>query len=103
VEALPADWEVTRLARTLRDHLPDLRARHHIASLAVFGSYARNEQRPDSDLDLLVTFTRTPSFFDLVRAEDDVGALLGVRVDLVLRSELGPRLARYALREAVPV
>lgn len=101
VDSLPPDWEVTRLAHRLRGHLAELRARHHIDSLALFGSYVRNEQGPDSDLDLLATFTRGPSFFELFRAEDDLDVLLGVSVDLVMRSALHPRIARYVLREAV--
>ena len=72
LDDLPSDWEVKRLAQRLRDHLPDLRARHHIDSLALFGSYVRNEQQRDSDLDVLVDFTRTPSLFGLIHAEDDI-------------------------------
>jgi predicted nucleotidyltransferase len=103
VDSLPPDWEVARLAQRLRAHLPDLRARYHIESVALFGSYLRNEQRPDSDLDLLATFTRTPTLFDLVHAEDELKAELGIPADLVLRSELRPRFLRYVLREAVEV
>ena len=40
----------------LRQQLPSLAERYHVESLGVFGSYVRREQRPDSDLDLLVTF-----------------------------------------------
>jgi uncharacterized protein len=103
VESLPAEWAVTSLVQRLRDCLPELRAHYNIESVALFGSYVRNEHRPDSDLDLLVTFTRTPTLFDLVHLEDDVKARLGVPVDLVLRSELHPRLLRYVIREAVVV
>jgi len=103
VDALPPDWEVTRLATVLRAHLPDLRARYGLESVALFGSYVRNEQRPDSDLDVLVTLSRGLGMFELIHAEDDLKARLGVPVDLVLRSELGPRILRYVLREAVVV
>jgi predicted nucleotidyltransferase len=103
VDSLAPDWEVARLAQRLRVHLPELRARYYIESVALFGSYIRNEQRPDSDLDLLVTFTRAPTLFDLVHAEDELKAQLGVPVDLVLRSELRPRFLRFVLREAVEV
>ena len=103
VDALPPDWEVTRLAAGLRAPLPELRARDGLESVALFGSYVRNEQRPDSDLDVLVTFSRGLGLFELIHAEDDLKARLGVPVDLVLRSELGPRILRYVLREAVVV
>ncbi|MDQ2744497.1 MAG: nucleotidyltransferase family protein [Chloroflexota bacterium] len=103
VDTLPPDWEVTRLATVLGAHLTDLRARYGLESVALFGSYVRNEQRPDSDLDVLVTFSRRLGMFDLIHAEDDLKERLGVPVDLVLRSELGPRILRYVLREAVVV
>ncbi len=101
VDALPPDWEVTRLATVLRAHLPDLRARYGLESVALFGSYVRNEQRPDSDLDVLVTLSHRLGLFELIHAEDDLKARLGVKVDLVLRANLQPRIARYILREAV--
>jgi len=103
VDTLPPDWEVTRLATVLRAHLPDLRARYGLESVALFGSYVRNQQRPDSDLDVLVTLGRNLGLFELIHAEDDLKERLGVPVDLVLRSELGPRILRYVLREAVVV
>ncbi len=103
VDTLPPEWEVTRLVQRLRAQLPELRVRYGLESVALFGSYVRNEQRPDSDLDLLATFSRTPTLFDLVEVEDDLKERLGVPLDLVLRSELGPRILRYILREAVMV
>ncbi len=103
VDTLPSRWEVTRLAQRIRDYLPELHARYGIETVALFGSYVRNEQRHDSDLDVLVTFTRTPSLFDLVHLEDEVNARVGVPVDVVLRSELHPRVLRYVVREAVDV
>ncbi len=103
VDALPPDWEVTRLATVLRAHLPELRVRYGLESVALFGSYVRNEQRPDSDLDVLVTFShsRKLSLFDLIRLDDDLADALGVPVDVARRDNLQPRIARYILREAV--
>lgn len=46
--------------RTLRVHLPELRERYGVRTLGVFGSYVRGEQRPRSDLDLLVEFDERP-------------------------------------------
>ena len=45
-----------RIVQTLKVMLPELRDRHGVISLGVFGSYVRGEQTPDSDLDLLVEF-----------------------------------------------
>ncbi|NWG19872.1 MAG: nucleotidyltransferase family protein [Chloroflexi bacterium] len=94
---------VTRLLLRLRERRADLVKRYHIHELGVFGSYVRNEQRPDSDIDLLVSFTQTPSLLTLVQLEDELSELLGVRVDLAVKSALRPRIAEHVLHEVVPV
>ena len=87
----------------LREHLPALRDRYAIGTLSFFGSYVRGEQHADSDLDVLVEFTRTPSLFDYIGLEDELASLLGVKVDLVMRSALREPVKRYIIDEAVPV
>ena len=56
----------------------------------VFGSYVRHEQRPDSDLDLLIELDRHPkiSLIGLVELEDYLSQLLGVKVDLAIKTNL---------------
>jgi len=51
--------------------------------IGIFGSYARNESRPDSDLDILINLNMAISLFQLVRIERELSELLGVKVDLV--------------------
>ena len=101
--SLPADWPVTRHIATLRRHRRGLAERYHIDSLGVFGSYVRNEQHDDSDLDLLVTFTETPSLFTLVALEDELRDLLGIPVDVVLKTSLKPRIGQHILHEVVEI
>jgi predicted nucleotidyltransferase len=86
----------------LRRTLPELRRRYPIASLAVFGSWARGEQEAGSDLDLLVEFDG-PIGWQIVTLEDELSEGLGVKVDLVLRRGLRPRIRTRILAEAVPV
>lgn len=100
VDDLPAEWEVRRLAEQLRAMLPGLRARYHVESIALFGSYLRNEQRPGSDLDLLVMRGGPLGLFEAVDLRDELTDGLGVRVDIAWRESLQPRIARYILREA---
>lgn len=88
---------------TLRHRLPDLKARFGVRTLELFGSYVRHENRPESDLDLLVTFDRTPGLFRFIELENYMGDLLGVRVDLVLKDALKPGIGHQVLAEALPV
>lgn len=87
----------------LRTHRADLAARYHLSELGVFGSYVRGEQRQESDVDILVAFTVTPSLFTLSSLEDELRRLLNHPVDLVVKSALRPHIGAHVLREVVPV
>ena len=89
--------------RRLREELPALAARYQVASLGLFGSYLRGTQRPDSDLDILVSFHETPTLLRLIELENHLSDLLGVKVDLVLREALKPQIGARVLQEVVPV
>jgi predicted nucleotidyltransferase len=94
---------LSQLLPRLRASLPDLTARYQVASLGVFGSYVRGKEQPDSDLDVLVEFLEPPSLFEFIRLENELSALLGVKVDLVMKSALKPGIGRYILAEVEPV
>jgi predicted nucleotidyltransferase len=87
----------------LREQLPALRSRWGVVSLEIFGSRARGEARNDSDLDVLVTLEKPIGLFQFVELEAYLTELLGVKVDLVLRSALKPKIGERILAEAVPV
>ena len=94
---------VDRYIATLHELLPELAEKYHVRSLEVFGSYVRDEQTPESDLDVLVTFDKTPGLLQYISLENHLSDLLGVKVDLVMKSALKPRIGQNILREAVPV
>jgi uncharacterized protein len=75
-------------------------ARHHAGNPRVFGSVARGEEGPDSDVDLLVTLPRESFSFEVVRLGLELEALLHRRVDLVTEDELHPALRERVLAEA---
>jgi uncharacterized protein len=89
--------------QTLRSKLPLLKARWGVASLELFGSRLRGDARPESDLDLLASFEHPPSLLQLVELEQYLGDLLNVKVDVVLRNSLKPRIGRRILAEAIAV
>jgi predicted nucleotidyltransferase len=51
--------------------------------IALFGSYARNEQTEKSDIDILVKFNKTYSLLQLIRIENELSYMLGIKVDLL--------------------
>lgn len=92
-----------RFRTKLREMLPSLAERYHVETLGLFGSYLHGTQKPESDLDVLVTFAKTPSLLELIELEHHLSDALGVKVDLALRGSLKPRIGRRILREVVPV
>lgn len=87
-----------------REEILRLAAQHGVTNVRVFGSVARGEARPDSDIDLLVDqdWSRLSAWggMELVVALED---LLGRRVEVATVEELKPRIRARVLREAVPL
>jgi uncharacterized protein len=73
-----------------RNDLVAAAAAHGVTNLRVFGSVARGEDRPDSDVDLLADFPPRLSLFGLGRLEADLEGILGSRVDLIPAADLKP-------------
>ena len=76
---------------------------HGVESLRVFGSAARDEERSDSDIDLLVRFSETKSLLELVRIEREFSEHFGRPVDLVTEEELSPHIRDEVLLIAATV
>jgi uncharacterized protein len=92
-----------KILEILRKQLPILAERYSVEKLEVFGSYVRSEQNKDSDLDILVTFKEAPSLLTFIAIEHYLSDLLGVKVDLVMKDSLKPKIGGHILREAIPV
>lgn len=87
----------------LKESFPRLQVRHGVASLGLFGSVARDEAGPESDVDLLVSFTGEPTFAAYMGLKEDLELLLGCRVDLVTPAGLKPRIRDRVLSELLHV
>jgi predicted nucleotidyltransferase len=85
------EWQIAEICR-----------RHHVKELAVFGSAARGELRPDSDIDMLVDFLpdARPGLLGLSAMMRELSALLGRRVDLAVKPGLKPQIRAGVLSEA---
>src|SRR5512135_1558532 len=92
-----------KILEILHRQIPVLAERYSVERLEVFGSYVRSEQKKDSDLDLLVTFKEVPSLLTFLAIENYLSDLLGVKVDLVMKDSLKPKIGEQILREAIPV
>ena len=92
-----------KMLEILHRQVPMLAERYGVETLEVFGSYVRDEQKRGSDLDILVTFRKTPSLLTFIAIENYLSDLLGVKADLVMKDSLKPNIGRQILREAIPV
>ena len=78
-----------------------LQERYKVKELGIFGSYVRQEQTETSDLDVLVEFSEIPSLLKFINLENYLSDNLGVKVDLVHKSGLKPRLGERILAEVI--
>lgn len=110
----PTPEVLTRIKRALagrpsdrvgqhREAILDLVRRHHASAPRVFGSVARGEDEPGSDLDLLVDFDDDASLLDEVGLRLDLTDLLQVEVDVVAADTLRGPFGERVHAEAVPV
>ncbi len=81
--------------RQLTDHLDEIKA-HRVRSLALFGSVARDEAGPESDVDVLIELERPAGYFAVARIQRYLEAILGHPVDVATRGALTD-----AMRDAV--
>lgn len=73
-----------KIARILKDR--------GARKIAVFGSYVRVEEKPESDIDIIVDFSKRKSLLELVRIERELSEVLGIRVDLLTEKSISPYL-----------
>jgi len=85
----------------LDKHGKDLKSRYHVKKIGVFGSFARKEASPESDVDILVEFEETVDLFLFIDLKVHLEQLLGRRVDLVTAKALKPQLKDRILSEVV--
>jgi len=92
---------VGRRVRRRRRDLVAAAAAHGVSGLRVFGSVARGQDRPDSDVDLLADVPAGMSLFGLARLQAELEGIVGTRVDLVPAAGLKPEVRERAARDLV--
>lgn len=95
--------DLPTILAALRRLEPDLKRRYPLRQIGVFGSYARGEQRPNSDLDIIVDLDLAPglTLIDLARLEGELSESLGLPVEVAIKDALKPRIEKRILAEAI--
>ncbi len=89
------------IKKIINEYRPILKERFKINSIGICGSYVRKAEKAKSDIDILVEFYETIDLFEFVELEDFLSEALGVKVDLVMKETLKPRIKNRILKEAV--
>lgn len=95
--------DANQLLQSHRIAILQVAARHGAYNVRVFGSVARGEAKPDSDIDILVNLEAGRSLLDLARMMRELQSLLNCPVDVVTEAGLRPRIRPQVLREALPL
>jgi len=80
-----------------------LQERYAVSEISIFGSYVRGEEKRNSDLDLLVSFSKPPDLFDIASLNLYLEKELGIKVDLVPNQNLKPKIAQNIHNEKIDV
>ncbi len=89
-----------QIISTLASHR-DLLDRFGVRELRLFGSVARGDAAPDSDIDLLVEFVKPTGYFKLLRLQNELSRVLGKPIDLGTPDSLHKRIRERVIRESI--
>ena len=78
-----------------------LKNKYKIKEIGIFGSFVRGDATEGSDVDILVEFEEVPSLFKFIEIENYLSNILGIKVDLVEKKSLKPRIGEHILKEVV--
>lgn len=93
---------ISEIIQLLQLNKRELVRKYNLKSLALFGSFIREEATEESDIDILVEFEK-PIGLDFVLLADELEEILGVKVDLVTPNSIKPKMFEYIKRDLVYV
>lgn len=94
-------YSIEEIKNTLKNEETFLRQKYSVNKFLLFGSYAKGEQTPDSDIDLLVEFQETIDMFEMVDLQDYLQNLFGKKVDLGTPKGLKSFIKNTIINEAI--
>lgn len=90
---------ISNIFNTLQTHKSLLMDEYNLSQIGIFGSYAHNSQTHSSDVDILIDVEKPMGLFKFVHLKNHLTELLGIPVDLVMKSALKPALSQRILQE----
>jgi predicted nucleotidyltransferase len=96
-----AELSVSNTIKSRREDILDITTKYGAKNIRVFGSMARGEESPDSDLDIIVEMDEGSSLLDIIAIKQDIEDLLGLKVDIVTEASISPYIRETVLKEAV--
>jgi hypothetical protein len=93
--------KIEEIKSILEKHKQEITEKYKVSEIGIFGSYIRDEQKETSDIDILVEFDGSIGLLKYIEMENYLSDLLGVKVDLVMKSSLKPRIGKHILDEVV--
>jgi len=90
---------LNEIIQILKENKTLLNSKYAIEEIGIFGSYLKDEQNENSDLDILISFSKTPSLFRYIEIEECLTKLLGIKIELVMKSALRPHIGKAILNE----
>jgi hypothetical protein len=95
--------KIEEIKSKLEELKPILKEKFKVKSIGVFGSYISGKEKEKSDLDILVEFEEPVSLLKFIELENYLSDSIGVKVDLVMKSALKPRIGKHILEEVVNI
>ena len=92
---------IEEIKAILKEHNEFLEKNYFVKNFLLFGSYAKNQQTPDSDIDLLVNFKQPIDFFEFIDLQDYISGLFNKKIDLGTISSLKEFVKDKILGEAI--
>ncbi len=92
---------LTDIRKKLVSMKPYLQEKYDVKNIGIFGSFVRNENTEMSDLDILVEFNNPIGLLKFIDLKMTLSKLLGVKVDLVMKSSLKPIIGKKILDEVI--
>lgn len=95
--------DINKIIKKLKELKPELEKNYNITELGVFGSFVRNEQTPQSDIDILVDYKKGTSILTLGGLQYMLSELFNAKVDLVMKKTLRKKIGEQILSEVIYV